>query len=131
MANKNSFVSLLNQLLASKNNALIHNKIVLYIIFVISLGNLFYLTVDRDFLSIALFMLIGFITSFFSKNMVVILVIAVVISNVLKHGANLQHESFEDNIDESSIDQEIYLPEPVPQSIVKKNKKEKDNEVKS
>lgn len=97
---KNTLTMLSNRLLASKNNALIHNKFVLYLIFIISLGNIFYLTMAGDVLTISLFVLIGFITSFFSKNMVVILVIALTVSFILKNGTDLNHENFDDSTSE-------------------------------
>ena len=58
-----------SSLFASNNNAIVHNRFVLYFIFLISLGNLFYMSMDGDVFSIILFALIGYLTSFFSKNM--------------------------------------------------------------
>ena len=93
---KNMLSMFSNRLLASKNNAILHNRFVLYFIFFISLGNLFYLTMESDVFSIMTFVLIGFITSFFSKNMIVILVIALAMTNILKFGTDLRHETFGD-----------------------------------
>lgn len=93
---KNLLSMFSTRLLASKNNAILHNRFVLYFIFFISLGNLFYLTMESDVFSILTFVLIGFITSFFSKNMIVILVIALSMTNVLKFGTDLSHETFGD-----------------------------------
>ena len=128
---KNTLTMLSNRLLASKNNALIHNKFVLYLIFIISLGNIFYLTMAGDVLTISLFALIGFITSFFTKNMVVILVIALTISFVLKNGTDLNHENFDNstsdvfNVNYSAIDTLPVATQPVPDV-----KKESDNKEK-
>jgi cytoskeletal protein RodZ len=47
---------------------------------------------ENDIVSIVLFAIIGYLTSFFSKNMIIILVIAVVFTNVLKYGANITRE---------------------------------------
>ena len=111
---KNTLTMLGNRLLASKNNALIHNRFVLYLIFIISLGNIFYLTMAGDVLSISLFVLIGFITSFFSKNMIVILVIALSVSFVLKNGTDLTHENFEDSSsDIFNMNYSAYTIQPV------------------
>ena len=128
---KNTLTMFGNRLLASKNNALIHNKFVLYLIFIISLGNIFYLTMAGDVLTISLFALIGFITSFFTKNMVVILVIALTVSFVLKNGTDLTHENFDNstsdvfNVNYSAIDTLPVATQPVPDV-----KKESDNEEK-
>jgi hypothetical protein len=128
---KNTLTMFGNRLLASKNNALIHNKFVLYLIFIISLGNIFYLTMAGDVLTISLFALIGFITSFFTKNMVVILVIALTVSFVLKNGTDLTHENFDNstsdvfNVNYSVIDTLPVATQPVPDV-----KKESDNKEK-
>lgn len=95
-----------SKLLASRDNAIIHNKFILYFILLISLGNLFYLSVEQDFMSITVFVLVGFLTSFFSKNMLVILFIALTITNILKYGSNVVQEGAT-NKDESEDAEEI------------------------
>ncbi len=88
--------SLLKQNLFSlKNNAILHNRVILYFIFLLSLGNLFYLLVERDITTIVIFLVVGFLTSFFSKNMLIILFVAIVTANILKYGANIRHEGLE------------------------------------
>lgn len=72
--------------LSISGNKLLYNQIVLYFIFIVVLSNLFYLAVDNDYMTICVALLIGFITSFFSKNMVVILFMALTISNILRLG---------------------------------------------
>lgn len=67
-------------------SSLLYNRWVLYAMFVIALVNLYLLSVSRDYTSIAVFILVGFLASFFSKNMMVILFIAVAITNLLKVG---------------------------------------------
>ena len=68
----------------SKN--LIYNKTVLYLILIIALTNLFIIFQQNDIFSIVFFFLIGFLTTFFSKNMIVILCICIFFTNVLKYG---------------------------------------------
>ena len=80
----------------SKKNAILHNRYVLYLIFIIALGNLLSLGYTRDYYSVSIFVLIGFITSFFSKNMIVILFIAVALSNIIKYGAKAGVEGMTD-----------------------------------
>jgi flagellar biosynthesis GTPase FlhF len=72
----------------SNKNAILHNKYVLYLIFIIALGNLLTLVYTYDYYSASIFVLIGFLTSFFSKNMIVILCIAIAFTNIIKYGAN-------------------------------------------
>ena len=63
---------------------LLYNVYVLYFFLLVSVIFLFGLTQSRDFTSVAIFILIGFITSFFSKNMVVIMAIAIIFTALLK-----------------------------------------------
>jgi uncharacterized membrane protein len=79
-----------------KKNAILHNRYVLYLVFIIALGNLLSLGYARDYYSVSIFVLIGFITSFFSKNMIVILFIAVALSNIIKYGAKAGVEGMTD-----------------------------------
>jgi len=71
----------------SNKNAILHNKYVLYLIFIIALGNLLTLVHTYDYYSASIFVLIGFLTSFFSKNMIVILFISIAFTNIIKYGA--------------------------------------------
>jgi hypothetical protein len=73
---------------------LLHNKFVLYFIFIIAVGNIFHYTFTYDLTSVAVFIVSGLLTSFFSKNMIVILVIAMVVSNIFRYG-NRGKEGFQ------------------------------------
>lgn len=85
------------RILDAKNNVIIHNRFVLYFIFFIALADLYYLTMAGDFFSVAVFILIGFLTSFFSKNMMIIFFIALTVTNILKYGTKIRHsEGFEE-----------------------------------
>ncbi len=101
-------------LFSLKNNAILHNRVILYFIFLVSLGNFFYLTVERDITSIVIFLLVGFLTSFFSKNMLIILFIALITSSILKHGVGVRHEGLENMIDPPEYN-EIPAEEPAEQ----------------
>ena len=89
---------------------LLHNQYVLYFIFVLAVGNLFHYSFSYDLTSVAVFIVTGLLTSFFSKNMIVILVIAMVVSNIFRYG-NKGTEGFQkrgneldDSIDEAFQD---------------------------
>ena len=71
-------------------NAILHNRTFLYIVFAFSLLNLYVFTVNREFIFITFFILFGFLTSFFSKNMVVILCVSMAVYSVLKFGTDLE-----------------------------------------
>jgi len=85
-----------NSKFSEKFKSLLSNRGVLYILFVLAIGNLFYLGTSNDIWTIAAFVLTGFLTSFFSKNMVVILCIALAVSSIIKYGTqNKMSEGFE------------------------------------
>ena len=65
---------------------LLHNRYVLYSIFVIALLDFLYLGYIDDMSSVSTFVLVGLLTSFFSKNMIVILSAAIIITHILKFG---------------------------------------------
>ena len=86
-------------------NPVLHNRIVLYFFFIISVIEIFYFVNVNDMASLAIFIIIGFLTTFFSKNMIVILCISLCITNVLKYGTSGSlNEGFgtEDDDDETS-----------------------------
>ena len=66
------------------SNQILHNRFVLYFIFILAVGNLFHFVFSKDMMSVGAFIAAGLLTSFFSKNMVVIMVIAMVVSNVIR-----------------------------------------------
>lgn len=65
---------------------LLKSRIVLYLFFFASIIQLFVFSAMGDYLTVAIFVLMGFLVSFFSKNMIVILCLALTVSNVFKFG---------------------------------------------
>jgi len=90
---------------------LLHNRVLLYGFVIISLFDLFYFAQIKDNMSIAVFILIGFITTFFSKNMIVVLCIALVVTHLLKFGVKSVSEGFEDENKEEEADEEEVVKE--------------------
>jgi hypothetical protein len=78
------------------NKSLLYNKYVLYVSFIVCLINLLIWMFSGEFIHVAIFLLVGYLTSYFSKNMIVILVIALVVSNVVKSGTNIVLEGMAD-----------------------------------
>ena len=76
---------------------LLHNRILLYSTLILSLLNLVFFIVDKDFTSITFFILIGFLTSFFSKNMMVVLLLSLILTNILKYGSTLNKEGIDED----------------------------------
>lgn len=63
---------------------MLHNRFFLYFIFLIALFDFLYLGYTNDFDTLSIFILVGLLTAFFSKNMIVILSTTVIVANVLK-----------------------------------------------
>jgi len=61
-------------------NSILYSRCLLYIVLFISLINLFYIINLNQTYSLVIFFLVGFITSFFIKNMIVILLFATFVS---------------------------------------------------
>lgn len=91
---------------------IIYNKYVLYIVFFIALINLHTYAVKQDYVYCILFILIGFITAFFNKNMTVILVIAMIfatIFNAILKGKPLHLEGFKQDVEDDMNELSNYI----------------------
>ena len=79
----------------SSNQGLLGNKYLLYFILFIVISDLFIFATAGEILYIIIFIIVAFITKCFSKNMIVILTIAMVITNIIKYGTSIRNkESF-------------------------------------
>ena len=94
-----------NNTILSNMNSVLYNKFVLYFILVLSLANLFFMVSANQYLFASIFVLVGFITSFFSKNMMVILCVAMVVTNVLKYGSKASVEGMENEDEDEDEDE--------------------------
>ena len=113
MSKKNTYTKSLlkgGNLLLSNSSAIFNSRIVLYFIFVLSIANLFYLATSLNYMFVSIFILVGFITSFFSKNMVVILCIALTVTNVLQYGNKAAMEGFDEKDTPTDDEDEIVSP---------------------
>jgi hypothetical protein len=86
--------------IASIPKSILYNRYVLYFVFAIAVGNIVQFMMQQDHISVLLMVVVGLLTSFFSKNMVVIMVVALVVANVLKYGTHLRVEGFKSDKDE-------------------------------
>jgi hypothetical protein len=116
----NMFGKITNFTKKSNNINILHSRLILYFILFLSIINLTFNGLIGNFLIPTLFILIGIVTSFFSKNMVVILTISLITSNIIVYGTQLNYnEGMEtnENIKKDEDDGEV-----VPYQ--KKNKEE-------
>ncbi len=79
-----------------KAPALLKNKYILYILLIIGIINILgYLTM-KDYNSLALFVIIGMLSSYFSKNMSVNLLVAIIVTSLVAVNNKIK-EGFEEN----------------------------------
>ena len=74
-------------------NPILYNRVILYFISFLAVVDIVYFISTNDFFSLLIFVLLGILTTFFSKNMIVILVISLSITHLVKYG-NSAYEGF-------------------------------------
>jgi hypothetical protein len=87
----NSVKNFLNKNIAKSMNinSILYNRFVLYIFVFMALINLMFFASTNDIRSLLTLLIVGFLTSFFSKNMIVILFISLVFTHILKYGTKI------------------------------------------
>jgi hypothetical protein len=94
------FASIKNRL-----SGLIHSKVVLYLLVLIALVNLYTYGIEDDQTYSGFMVIIGFLTSFFNKNMVVILFTSIIFTNILRFGMNgMNLNQFREGFDIGDLD---------------------------
>jgi hypothetical protein len=83
-------------------NPLLQNRLVLYFLLFIAIVDLFYSMQTSNFTAVFIFLVVGFVTSMFSRNMIVVLSIALVGSHLIRFGTKIS-EGLE-NKDEEGAD---------------------------
>lgn len=85
-------------------NTIIHNKVILYVILFASLINMTAYGLMGDITTPLIFVLVGIITAYYNKNMIVILVVALAVSNVFKCGTKiaLNTEGFTEGLENTT-----------------------------
>lgn len=123
---KKSLASLMKNApnMSKKANELLHNRFILYFVFIIAVANLFHFVFSHDLMSVCVFIVAGLLTSFFSKNMVVIMVISIVVTHVVRFG-NGGHEGFE-SLEEQM--EEILDEEEEDEKMADNDKEEEEEE---
>lgn len=118
-------------------SGILHNRYLLYAVFIIALADFLYLGSIRDMTSVFVFVLVGLLVSFFNKNMIIVLSSGMIVANVLKYGGINQRlviEGFEEGIEEEEepvVKEEEEEPDtPTPTEKVKAKKASKPKEEK-
>ena len=91
------YTKMFNKLMKLKYNfnPILHNRIILYLFFAIALIDLMYFLNTNDMYSFSILILVGWLTSFFNKNMIVILFVSIVFTHLLKYGRSSFSEGLE------------------------------------
>jgi len=84
------------KLIPSASGKMLYNKWVLYFIFILGIYDVIHFYQRGNTMAVAIFVIVGFLTSFFSKNMIVIIVSAIAVSHIVAYG-NKMSEGFEDD----------------------------------
>lgn len=105
-------------------NGILYNKYLLYFFLLISFTDLLYYAIAKKYIFIIIFFIIGYLTHFFSKNMIVIMCIALVFTNILSFGTSkrsIVNEGFKEGA------KSVHFAEPLEKSLEENkvvNKKE-------
>lgn len=105
-------------------NPLLQNRLVLYFLLFVAVVDLFYSMQTSNFTAVFIFLVVGFVTSMFSRNMIVVLSIALVGSHLIRFGTKIS-EGLE-NKDEEGADKK--KPKKTKEDDEKKDAEEKDDE---
>ena len=87
------------RLIPSASGKILYNKWILYFIFVIGIYDIIHFYQRGNIMAVAIFFIVGFLTSFFSKNMIVIIVSAIAVSHIVAYG-NKMSEGLENKDDD-------------------------------
>jgi hypothetical protein len=88
-----------SKLIPSASGKILYNKWVLYFIFIVGMYDVIHFYQRGNTVAVAIFFIVGFLTSFFSKNMIVIIVSAIAVSHIVAYG-NKMSEGFEEEKEE-------------------------------
>ena len=92
----------------------LHNYVVLYFVVFITFFNLVSYAIYGNYVTLAIFFMVAIITSFFSKNMIVIFIIGLVVANLLTLGPkNLQVEGMAGSEDDAKDEEEKETTEKI------------------
>lgn len=110
---------------------MLNNKWVLYVILFISIVDLFNFYSKGDATAIAIFLVSGFLTSYFSKNMLVVLVVAIAVTHIARFGSasmeGMESEEEEEEETTEGLKEEEEEENVKPEDKVKKTAESEEN----
>ena len=117
------------RMIPSASGKILYNKWILYFIFVVGIYDVVHFYQRGNIMAVAIFVIVGFLTSFFSKNMIVVIVSAIAVSHIVAYG-NKMTEGFEKEGLGEDEDEKEGLEEDEEGFAEGKDDDEKDNEEK-
>lgn len=105
---------------------ILYNRYILYFFLAVSLIDLYYLSQIKDYMSVTIFILVGLLVSFFNKNMIVIMMVALSVTHLLKYGIkSTLNEGMQDKEEEEQ--EEFQDAKPKDPSNMSKEEIDTDN----
>ena len=108
---------------------LLQSRLILYVLFFFSVVTLLGYGMSGDFLFAVIFLIVGFLTSFFSKNMIVILFLALAVTQIIRQGAQPRVSSSESLLEGMDTQTDDSSKEPMntltPEELEEDSKKER------
>ena len=96
--------------MSKTSQGLVGSKIVLYILVVLVIVNLYNYSMIGDEIYAGVMLIIGFLTSFFSKNMIIILFTAIAVTNLIRFGNELSSKEGFGGIDVDTLTDHLTNP---------------------
>lgn len=100
---------------------MLNNKWILYTILFISIIDLFNFYSKSDTTAIAIFLVVGFLTTYFSKNMLVVLVVAIAVTHIARFGT-ASMEGMETEEDDEVVEEEEEVKEGLAPEVSEEQK---------
>jgi hypothetical protein len=94
------------RLVPSTYGGILTNKWVLYFIFFVGIYDVINFYQSGNITSVAVFVIVGFLTSFFSKNMIVVIVVAISVSHLITYGNKVSEGLDEEDDEEEGFEEE-------------------------
>ena len=94
------------RLVPSTYGGILTNKWVLYFIFVIGIFDVINFYQSGNITSVAIFFIVGFLTAFFSKNMIVVIVAAIAVTHLITYGNKVSEGLDEEDDEEEGFEEE-------------------------
>ena len=109
----------MDALIAKTKLRVTNNKYLLYFVLFLVLADLLIFAVAKDFVYIGIYILIGFIVKFFTKNMLIILVVSMIVTNVIRYGSSISVKEGLKNKDKEGLKNSNIIERAIKEELSK------------